>query len=49
MQTILTDKSKEDIFELVSNELSEIFSIEQSDITNYKIIKEKRATFIPIY
>ena len=43
----LTDKSREDIFELVSNELSEIFSIKQSDITNYKIIKEKRATFIP--
>lgn len=43
----LMDKSKEDIFELVKRELFRYCFIEQDDITGYRIIKEKRATFIP--
>lgn len=43
----LNEKSKEEIFELVINELTAYGIISKNDVLNYKIIKEKRATFIP--
>jgi len=43
----LMDKSKEEIFELVKEELFKYLFIEKDDITGYRILKEKRATFIP--
>ncbi len=43
----LMDKSKEEIFELVKAELFKYLFIEKDDITGYRILKEKRATFIP--
>jgi uncharacterized protein with NAD-binding domain and iron-sulfur cluster len=43
----LIDKSKEDIFELVKTELFKFCFIEGDDIADYRVIKEKRATFIP--
>ncbi len=43
----LMDISKEEIFELVKKELFRYCFIEQDDIADYLIIKEKRATFIP--
>lgn len=40
--------SREDIFRIVVNEINSFFSyFDEAQITNYKIIKEKRATFIP--
>lgn len=38
---------KEKIFSFVLNELKNFIPIRQDDISEYKIIKEKRATFIP--
>jgi squalene-associated FAD-dependent desaturase len=43
----LVDKSKEEIFDFVIEELIKYTSITQKDISQYKIIKEKRATFVP--
>ncbi len=43
----LMDKSREEIFEIVKKELFRYFFIEGEDIKDYRIIKEKRATFIP--
>src|SRR5574338_416986 len=43
----LNDKGKEEIFELVIHELTAYGIITKNDVLNYKIIKEKRATFIP--
>ena len=43
----LMDKSKEEIFEIVKSELFKFCFIEENDITDYRVIKEKRATFIP--
>jgi uncharacterized protein with NAD-binding domain and iron-sulfur cluster len=43
----LMDKTKDDIFELVKRELFKYCFIEDEDIVDYRIIKEKRATFIP--
>ncbi len=43
----LMDKSKEEVFELVKSELYKFCFIEEDDIADYRIIKEKRATFIP--
>lgn len=43
----LADKSKEEIFKLVIDELIQYTSIVSEDIIEYKIIKEKRATFVP--
>ncbi|MCL5031376.1 MAG: hydroxysqualene dehydroxylase HpnE [Bacteroidetes bacterium] len=43
----LTEKSKEEIFELISDQLKLFVGISKDEILNYKIIKEKRATFIP--
>ena len=39
--------SKDDIFEIVTLELSKFMNIQKRDVTHYKVIKEKRATFIP--
>jgi squalene-associated FAD-dependent desaturase len=43
----LIEKSKEEIFEIVKNELFKYRFIENEDIIDFRIIKEKRATFIP--
>ena len=44
----LIEKSKEELFELVTNELIKYFSFfKKEQVLNYKVIKEKRATFIP--
>ena len=43
----LMDKSKEEVFELVKKELYKFCFIEKEDIVDYRIFKEKRATFIP--
>lgn len=43
----LVEKSTEEIFHFVVTELSKFFNITLSKIKSYKIIKEKRATFIP--
>lgn len=43
----LAEKSKEEIIDFVSDELFQFTSIAKTDILNYKIIKEKRATFVP--
>jgi hydroxysqualene dehydroxylase len=43
----IADKSKEDLFDIVTGELSKYTSITRADIQQYKIIKEKRATFVP--
>lgn len=43
----LSDKSKEEIFEIVINEIKKFAGIRRSFVDNYKVIKEKRATFIP--
>lgn len=39
--------SKEEIFDLVAKELNDYLGISREDIYHYKVIKEKRATFIP--
>ncbi len=43
----LNEKSKEEIFELAAGELERFAGINRSRIISYKIIKEKRATFVP--
>ena len=43
----LADKPKEEIFELVISELKNYAGIRRSFVDNYRVIKEKRATFIP--
>jgi len=43
----LAEKSKDEILNLIIDELSIYTSIKKENITNYKIIKEKRATFVP--
>jgi len=43
----LMEKSKEAIFALAEKELFRYCFIEKEDITDYRVIKEKRATFIP--
>ncbi len=43
----LIEKTKEEIFEVIYSELEQFIKIKKSDILSYKIIKEKRATFIP--
>ena len=39
--------SQEEIIELILNELKKYIHLERSEISTYKIIKEKRAAFIP--
>ena len=41
------DVSQEEIIELILNELKKYILLEKSEISIYKIIKEKRAAFIP--
>ncbi len=43
----LMNKDKEEIFELVKKELFKYCFIEKDDIADYRVIKEKRATFVP--
>ena len=43
----LVNKSDEDIIEMVKDEMKKFFLINPALISGYKIIKEKRATFIP--
>jgi hydroxysqualene dehydroxylase len=43
----LVNKSDEDLMEMVKNEMKKFFFLEPEVNSNYKIIKEKRATFIP--
>ena len=43
----LVDKTKEEILKFVIEELMQYISIKDEDIQRYKIIKEKRATFVP--
>ncbi len=43
----LIDKTKEEIIKLVIDELVQYTTIKDEDIQQYKIIKEKRATFVP--
>lgn len=43
----LIEKSKEELFEITIKELDEYLSIKKENISTYKIIKEKRATFVP--
>lgn len=43
----LIDKTKEEIIKFVTDELVQYTTIKEEDIQQYKIIKEKRATFVP--
>ena len=43
----LIDKPAEEIYKMCINELIRYTEFEQSDILNYKVLKEKRATFVP--
>jgi squalene-associated FAD-dependent desaturase len=43
----LVDKSKEEIIKLVIYELTQYTNVKEENILQYKIIKEKRATFVP--
>jgi len=43
----LAEISKEEIFYLVMNELVHFIPISRDEVQHYKIIKEKRATFVP--
>jgi hydroxysqualene dehydroxylase len=43
----LMDKTKEEIYNLCLPGLKEFTGIEESNILHYKVLKEKRATFIP--
>jgi protoporphyrinogen oxidase len=43
----IIDASKEEIIELILSELKKYIHLERSEINTYKIIKEKRAAFIP--
>jgi squalene-associated FAD-dependent desaturase len=43
----LVSKCDEEILEIMQTELKKFFNLKLENITNFKIIKEKRATFIP--
>ncbi|MCH7772078.1 MAG: FAD-dependent oxidoreductase [Bacteroidetes bacterium] len=43
----LNDKSSEEVYKMCVDELIKYTEIKESDILNYKVLKEKRATFIP--
>ena len=43
----LVNKSDEDLIQMVKDEMKKFFLLDPGIISNYKIIKEKRATFIP--
>ena len=43
----IIDKPKEELFEMAITELKKYAGIEREEIKTYKVIKEKRATFVP--
>ena len=43
----LSETTKEDLFELALTQLEKYVKISKNNIASYKIIKEKRATFVP--
>ena len=43
----IIDKPKEELFKMAVTELKKYAGIEREEITTYKVIKEKRATFVP--
>jgi thioredoxin reductase len=43
----LIDKPKEELFEIAAAELKKYTGIEKDEIKSYKVIKEKRSTFVP--
>ena len=43
----LIDKTKEELFEMAAVELKKYAGIEKEEIKSYRVIKEKRATFVP--
>lgn len=43
----IIDKPKEELFEMAATELKKYAGIEKEEIKSYKVIKEKRATFVP--
>lgn len=43
----IIDKTKEELFEKAIGELKKYAGIEKEEIKSYKVIKEKRATFVP--
>ncbi len=43
----MVNKTDEDLMLIVKDEMKKFFSIDPELISNYKIIKEKRATFVP--
>jgi len=43
----LIDKSTEEIYQMCVSELIKYTKLEESDILRYKVLKEKKATFIP--
>ena len=43
----LKEKSSEEIFEMINAELKKFTNINSENILTYKVIKEKRATFVP--
>jgi hydroxysqualene dehydroxylase len=43
----IIDKPKEELFEMAATELKRYAGINREEIKSYKVIKEKRATFVP--
>ncbi len=43
----LIDKSSEEVFQMCVEELIKYTEVEESEVFQYKVLKEKRATFIP--
>ena len=43
----LNEKSNEELYDFVMDELVQFIPVSKDEVNNYKIIKEKRATFIP--
>jgi uncharacterized protein with NAD-binding domain and iron-sulfur cluster len=43
----LIEKTKEELFEIAAAELKKYTGIEKEEIKSYKVIKEKRSTFVP--
>ena len=43
----LIELSKEELFEMATEELTKFLNISREEIISYKVLKEKRATFVP--
>ncbi len=43
----LVEKTKEEIFNIIAKELKKFTGVSEDNITDYHVIKEKRATFVP--